>query len=349
MRLLIICFTLSLFSCQSNKFNKPTPEVKKAKRELYGNTQGTTYSIIINDEIDVSKKEIDSILNEFDQELSTYLDSSFISKFNVLSSGKIEYVSENHFFENCLKMSAEVFKTSKGKFDPSIMPLVDAWSFFRKDHKTIPDSSLVDSLRSLLGLTNGKHFTYNSDEFQYLNKITPGFRLDFNAIAQGYSVDVIYDYLKEKGANSFYVEIGGELRVEGEKIDGNPWVIAIEEPNEDERREMMTYLKLDGKALATSGNYRKFYEKNGIKYSHTIDPYSGYPVKHSLLSATVVTEECSMADAYATMFMVLGVDKSMEFVKEHPELNLAVYFIFDNENGRMEVAYNKSFEELLFD
>ncbi len=343
----LICILLALFSCQSNKYNKPAPELQKAKIELYGNTQGTTYTLIINDEIDVDKKEIDSILHEFDMELSTYEDSSFISKFNDLVNGQLNYESDNRFFENCLFKSNQVFKISNGYFDPSILPLVDAWSFFKKDHNNIPDSITIDSLRSLLSLENGHHFSYSKENLKSLNKITPGFRLDFNAIAQGYAVDIIYDYLISKGGKSFYVEIGGEVRVAGEKLDGNPWVIAIEEPNETEEREEMSYIKLEGRSLATSGNYRKFYEKNGVKYSHTINPKTGYPVQHSMLSATVVTEECAFADAYATLFMVLGVDKSMEFVKAHPELNLAVYFIFDNQDGRMEVAYNKTFESLL--
>lgn len=321
--------------------------MEPAKKEIYGNTQGTTYAIILNDEIDVSKKEIDSILRDFDLELSTYIDSSFISKFNLLSTGKIEYTSNNLYFKNCLLLAQQVYEQSKGGFDPSVMPLVDAWSFFKKDHQSIPDSAKVDSLRSLVGLANSRHFFYDPENFSYLNKITPGFRLDFNAIAQGYSVDVLYNYLKAKGGKSFYIEVGGEIRVCGTKSNGNPWVVAVEEPNETKEREALIQIQLNEQALATSGNYRKFYEKNGIKYAHTINPLTGYPVQHSLLSATVITENCALADAYATMFMVFGVDKSMDFVKQHPELNLAVYFVFNNEKGRMEVAYNKTFEKLI--
>ena len=348
MRTIFIFFLiLHIVSCQSNKYNKPAPELQKAKKEIYGNTQGTTYTIILNEDLNVSKEEIDSILHSFDLELSTYVDSSFISKFNALPNGRLEYRSSNHYFENCLKQALEVYVLSKGSFDPSVMPLVDAWSFFKKDHETIPDSATIDSLRSLVGFVNGNHYTYNTEEFAYLTKLTPGFRLDFNAIAQGYAVDVIYEFLKSKGGTSFYVEIGGEVRVCGHKLDETPWLLAVEEPNQTEEREAITYIELNEMSLATSGNYRKFYEKNGMKYSHTIDPHTGYPVQHTLLSATVIAENCAYADAFATMFMVMGVDKSMEFVKAHPDLNLAVYFIFNNEDNRMEVAYNKTFEKLI--
>ncbi|MEZ4937360.1 MAG: FAD:protein FMN transferase [Crocinitomicaceae bacterium] len=345
--LLVLIMPWIFISCHSNKYNKPAPDIEPAKKEIYGNTQGTTYTVIINDELSITKKEIDSILSEFDMELSTYVDSSFISMFNSLTSGKLEYQSENRYFKQCLFYSKEVYDLSNGSFDPSVLPLVDAWNFFKEDHQAIPDSATIDSLRALIGFENGVHFSYRPSEFDYISKTTPGFRLDFNAIAQGYAVDVVYDFIRSKGGNSFYVEIGGEIRVRGKKNDGTSWVVAVEEPNETKEREAITYIELDEKALATSGNYRKFYEKNGVKYAHTINPKTGYPVQHSLLSATVVAENCAYADAFATMFMVIGVDESMEFVKKHPELNLAVYFIFNNQKNRLEVAYNKTFESLI--
>jgi thiamine biosynthesis lipoprotein len=348
-------FSISLFllvfifnSCSTEIKTESVIKAKQAKVEIFGNTQGTTYSIIINDEIEVSKKEIDSLLHSFDMELSTYEDSSFVSKFNQLQHGELVYYSQNKFFANCLNLSDSVYSLSNGLFDPSIMPLVDSWSFFKKNHNSIPDSITIDSLKSLVSFENGKHFMYSNSDLSSINKVTPGFKLDFNAIAQGYSVDVLYDYLINKGANSFYVEIGGELRVYGNKSSGDPWTIGIDKPNtNDGEREVLGYVNVNDRALATSGNYRKFYVKDGVKYSHTINPKTGYPVQHSLLSATVVADNCALADAFATQFMVMGIEKSMQFVKDHPELNLAVYFIFNNNKGRMELAYNQTFGDLL--
>ena len=341
-----LLLSLLLISCSGKSIKQKNTQIRKAKLEVYGNTQGTTYSIICNDEIELTKDEVDSLFKVFDQELSTYEDSSFISAFNRLHNGKISYESNSDYFRNCLLMAQKVYEGSDGLFDPSIMPLVDAWSFFKKDHNSIPDSSEVDSLRAFVSFEKENHYDYNFEE-NFLYKTTPGFRLDFNAIAQGYAVDVLHDYMKSKGAENFYIEIGGEVRVSGHKNDGAPWVIGIDKPEESGKREMISRINLVDKSVATSGNYRKFYEKNGVKYSHTINPKTGYPVQHSLLSATVVAENCALADAYATQFMVMGVDESMNFVKSHPELNLAVYFIFQNKKGRMEVAFNQSFDKLM--
>lgn len=345
--LFLTLLTFLLFSCSGNQAKLKENKLRKAKIEIYGNTQGTTYSIICNEEIELNKKDVDSVLKSFDMELSTYEDSSFISKFNRLSNGAIEYQSNLEYFKNCVLLAEKAYQLSDGKFDPSVLPLVDAWSFFKKDHKKIPDSLTVDSLRSLVSFQKGKHFDYDFESGKVF-KTTPGFRLDFNAIAQGYAVDVIHDLLKSKGAENFYVEIGGEVKVSGHKNDGSPWVIGIDSPEEEaDQRTLIDKINLSDLSVATSGNYRKYYEMEGMKYSHTINPKTGYPVQHNLLSATVVTDNCAMADAFATQFMVMGVDESMKFVKAHPELNLAVYFIFQNTKGRMEVAFNKDFEKLL--
>jgi thiamine biosynthesis lipoprotein len=165
----------------------------------------------------------------------------------------------------------------------------------------------------------------------------PALQLDFNAIAQGYSVDVLADFLEKKGIENYMIEIGGELRCKGKNSKGNYWNIGIDKPIENlQKREMQTIVPLKNKAMATSGNYRKFYEKDGVKYSHTIDPKTGWPVKHQLLSATVIADDAMTADAFATVFMVMGKDKAIEFLEIHKNLNLQVYLIFQNKD-KLEV------------
>jgi len=252
-------------------------------------------------------------------------------------------------------MSQEVYATTNGAFDPTVYPLVDGWGFM-KDIENVPDSSVVDSLRALVGFENGYHFKYvksvnaNGEPTTSIIKNTPGAQLDFNAIAQGLSVDVLAEELEKRGAKNYFVEIGGEIRVSGLNADGNEWSIGIDKPIENstaETRELQEIVKITNKSIATSGSYRKFYKKNGIKYSHTLNPKTGYPVTHSLLSTTVVTKSCAMADAMATAFMVMGPQKAIAFIESHPELNLEVYLIYINDKDQFETYYTPAFGEMI--
>ena len=170
--------------------------------------------------------------------------------------------------------------------------------------------------------------------------------LDFNAIAQGYTVDVLASFLDSKGISNYMVEVGGELRAKGTKLNDSSWTVGIEQPNESpaEGSPLFAVVNIKDKSLATSGNYKKFYVEEGKKYAHIIDPFTGYPAKHNLLSATVIADDCMTADAYATSFMVMGLEKSKQFLLEHKELGLDVFFIYD-ENGVLKKYTSKNFEE----
>jgi len=180
----------------------------------------------------------------------------------------------------------------------------------------------------------------------YLVKSNPAICLDFNAIAQGYSVDVISKYLESKEVENYCVEIGGEVFAKGTKANGKRWNVGIEKPvDNSEERELKATIYLENKGLTTAGNYRKFYIENGIKYSHTIDPATGYPVRHSLLSVSVIADNCIDADAYDTAFMVMGLEKSLAFLKEHKELE--AYFIYSDKDGKMKTYETDGLKELL--
>jgi thiamine biosynthesis lipoprotein len=362
--ILFLLLITGFISCTNSNVNntKKISEKNKEKQsnsklplQFYGNTQGTTYSIIINDDIDITHNEIDELLHQFDLALSSYIPQSILSQLNNAPAGQFVYRDSFNYFNRCLKQSQNIYKLSNGAFDPTVYPLVDGWGFM-KDLHNVPDSSVVDSLLRLVGFNNGKHFTFkpsNSDsilEKSYIIKRTPNAKLDFNAIAQGLSVDVIYEELEKRGAKNFFVEIGGEIRVKGKNAEGNYWRIGIDKPIEKSTantREIQEIVEVKNKAIATSGSYRKFYEKNGIKYSHTLNPKTGYPVTHSLLSVTVVADNCALADGLATAFMVMGPDKTVKFVKSSIIDNIEVYLIFNNTKGRIETYQSKGFKQLI--
>ena len=309
---------------------------------IKGTTQGTTFTIKTSeDSLLISPVEISKLLADFDQELSGYIDTSMLSRFN---AGTAIDLNETFFFETCYEASYTVFEKTNGLFDPSVFPLVRAWGFF-KDPTSPPSKEKVDSILTYIGFLQGKHHAIQNEQ---LVKLSDGFQLDFNAIAQGYSVDVVADFLDAKGQQDYYIEIGGELRLKGKNSEGENWIIGIDVPSDDNdgtsERALENYLSLSNVGLATSGNYRKFYEKEGRKYSHTLNPKTGYPVEHNLLSTTVVAENAALADAYATAFMVMGVEQTMEFIDKNPEINLEVYLLFENSSGRIERVFSKGME-----
>lgn len=354
-------FYLSLFllfiSCGGEQPKNDTTEDTSDVIELFGNTQGTTYSIICNDPIDIERDEVEETLHNFDLALSSYIPNSALTKINESTAGRIAYQDSFNYFNRCYVLSQEVYKTTAGAFDPTVYPLVDGWGFM-KDMENVPDSSEVDSLRSLLGFNRGYHFdlireiTEAGDTVpaNIMIKNTSGAKLDFNAIAQGLAVDVLAELIESKGGKNYFVEIGGEIRVRGKNKEGEWWRIGIDKPLENSdagNRELQEIVQIENRSIATSGSYRKFYEKDGVKYSHTLNPKTGYPVTHSLLSSTVVADNCALADAMATALMVMGPEKGMEFVKANPDLDIEVYLIFENDKGRMETYMTSGFQELI--
>jgi thiamine biosynthesis lipoprotein len=315
--------------------------IRQPKKEVYlkiaGFTQGTTYHITYQmlDTVDL-QSEIDSILHVFDLSLSEYDSGSIISKIN-----RNEIVVVDELFTQVFHKSNEVFKASDGIFDITVMPLVNAWGFGPKARVKV-DSSLIDSLLQFVGmekvkLENGK-----------IIKTDPRVQLDVNALAQGYSVDVLTGFLDGLGSQNYLVEIGGEIRAKGLNPNGELWRIGIDKPefgNVIPGAELEAVVKLDNKALATSGNYRKYYEENGVKYTHSIDPKTGYPAKQSLLSATIIADDCITADAYATVCMVGGLEKSKEILAKHPELE--AYLIYGDDTGVYQLFVTEGMKKLV--
>lgn len=297
----------------------------KQKIVVKGFAQGTTYNVTYISLDGVNhQRSIDSLLIEIDNSLSTYQKRSLISKFNQSDSlGKIDQL-----FSDVFAISKAVYLQTDGLFDPTIAPVVNAWGFgFENLHST--DSSTIDSLLTFVD------YTQISIVNNEVIKNKKGVMLDFNAVAQGYSVDVLADLLESRGIENYLVEVGGELKAKGINNNDTLWRIGIDKPLPNlEVRELEAIVNLDNKALATSGNYRKFYKKDGMKYSHTINPKTGYPVEHNLLSATVVSDNCGYADAYATAFMIMGLQKSKDFLSKHKELDALL--IYSDEKGDLQ-------------
>ncbi len=293
-----------------------------------GFTQGTTYSIVYDNRKNLDpadlRKKVETILYDFDMSLSLYKDSSIISRIN-----RNENVIPDDFFTEVFEKSAKISEMTGGAFDVTVGPLVRAWGFGPDSHKNFSVSKL-DSLMNLVGmdkvsLVNGR-----------LVKTDPGICLDFNAIAQGYSVDVISRFFDEIGVKNYLIEIGGEVRSRGTKA-GALWRIGIDKPEDNNLspgQTLQAIIKIGDKALATSGNYRKFYVEDGIKYSHTIDPKTGYPAKNRLLSATIIADDCAMADGIATACMVMGKERAIEFINMNPQFS--AYLVYSGDDGIFE-------------
>jgi len=293
-----------------------------------GFAQGTTYSIVFENngkyKSATLKKDVEKILHEFDLSLSLYTDSSILTKVN-----RNEDVTADRYFSEAFSKSVEITRFTDGAFDITVGPLVKAWGFGPDSHKNFSESKR-DSLLKLVGMEKVRMADGR------VIKDDPGIKLDFNAIAQGYSVDVVCEYLSSIGLKSYLVEIGGEVRVRGDK-QGLPWRIGIDRPEDNNNvpgNDLQAIISMKNRSLATSGNYRKFYVEDGVKYSHTIDPRTGYPARNQLLSATILADECATADGIATACMVFGKDKTIEFLNMHPEYD--AFLVYSDENGNYQ-------------
>lgn len=304
-----------------------------------GQTQGTFYNITFDNPAKAElKPSIDSLLNAFEDSWSTFRSNSIVSKINQAQNPKLDL----HFVK-VFDRAALISKITDGAFDMTVAPLVNAWGFGFKEQQ-FPDSAMVDSLLTFVGMQNLRL----DESGNYLQKTNPLIMIDGSAIAKGYSVDLVGHFLQEKGITNFLIEIGGEIVARGVNSSGEAWRVGIDKPIDDPtaaHRELQSVLKLTDRALATSGNYRRFYVKNGKKYAHTINPKSGFPVEHNLLSATVIADDCMTADALATAFMVMGVEKSKNFVAAHSDLRLDIFLIFQTKNNTIETFSTKGFEE----
>jgi len=289
-----------------------------------GTTMGTTYTVKYLDaqERDL-QRAVDSLLVVFNQSLSTYEKNSEINTFNqtTLMRYRLPY------FYPVLQKSKDIYEVTQGAFDPTVAPLVNAWGFGPNRGET-PDSTQIDSLLSMVG--------FDSIFFDSVAvcKLKPGIKLDFSAIAKGYGVDVVAQLIASRGIKDYFVEIGGEVVCSGNNDRGTLWTIGVNVPKIDAgATQTFGTVQLNNQGMATSGNYRNYYVRDGKKYAHTISPYTGYPVEHSLLSATVVAPDCMTADAYATAFMVMGIEKAKAIIKQQ---GLEAFLIYSNDAGDME-------------
>jgi len=302
--------------------NRPTPIV-----EVEGVTFGTiAYHIKYKDDQKRDLKySVDSLLTEFNNALSHYVPTSEVSKFNLSSEPQLY---RSPFLYPVLVESQRIFKLSKGAYNPAIMPLVNAWGFGPEEAE-MPDSVLIDSLRTFTD------FNLVEFDFEKVSKKDARVQLDFSASAKGYGVDVLAHFLESKGITDYFVEIGGEVYCKGKNKQGKPWVIGIISP-ESELLNQFFYAtaSITNVAVATSANNFNYREVDGVKYSHTIDPSTGYPARRSILSATIFASECLTADALATACMVLGVDESIKLIEELNDIE--AMFIYSGDNGQVK-------------
>ncbi len=285
---------------------------------------GTIYKVTYQHGEDL-KAEMEAELKRMDGSLSPFNDTSTITRVN----RNEDVAPPDSFFVNVFRRSMEISKETDGAFDVTVAPLVNAWGFgFKKG--TFPDEAMVDSLMEFTG--------YDKVHLSQAGKVVKRderVMLSFSAVAKGYAVDVIARMLRRKGIEHFMVDIGGEVVVRGSNPQGEPWRIGINKPVDDSlamNQELDTVLRLTGAAMATSGNYRNFYHRGGKKYAHTIDPRTGRPAQSDILSATVVAGDCMTADAYATAFMVMGLEATKRFLARHPEIG--AYLIFTGRGGK---------------
>ena len=358
------------------------PESNNAKSEvvLYdffqvtGYAQGTTYSIVYQDVLkrDLSMS-IDSLLKDYDSYLSTYVDTSLISQFNNSeyspTSSKTSWnndfldleIQADGIFEDCFKAAKEIYHATDGAFNPAIFPLVKYWGFFKGEIRADASEVEIDSILKIVDFSDSMINLYLDTVAKgdvifgstpLIGKLNGRMKIDFNGIAQGHSVDIIGRYLLSVGINNFMVEVGGEVLCKGVNNRNADWQIGIDKPVENSSpgsEGFQLVVNVNNGAIATSGNYRKFYEKDGLKYAHTINPVTGYPVQHSLLSVTVKADKCVYADGYATAFMVMGMEKTKEFLNANPELHLDVYLVASSGKNTHEVWMTKDFQNLIVD
>lgn len=294
---------------------------------------GTVYHITYQSSKSL-QKDIEAELAKVDASLSPFNERSIITAVNENRDTVV-----NKMFSDVFALAMKISDSTNGAFDITVAPLVNAWGFGFKGG-AIPTRHQVDSLKALVGyhkvsLTNGR-----------VSKTDPRIMLDCSSIAKGYGCDVVAKFLSAKGIDNYMVEIGGEIVTRGISEKRLPWKIGVTKPTDDSlnvNQEIQTIINVTDKAMATSGNYRNFYYKNGRKYAHTIDPSTGYPVQHNILSSTVIADDCATADAYATAFMVMGLDKAKAVLSHHPEL--MAYFILASDDGTNKVWFSPSMKD----
>jgi thiamine biosynthesis lipoprotein len=311
--------------------NKKVTDIKKCKGSIFG----TIYNITYHSDCDLHE-EIKEVLQKVDNSLSPFNKNSNITAIN---NNKTDILDKDLL--KVFSLAKDISKKTYGAFDITVAPLVNLWGFGFENYHNV-DSTRIDSLKNFVGfekirLENGK-----------LLKSDPRIQLDCSAIAKGYGVDAIGMFLESKGVKDYMVEIGGEIRTRGSNPNGAPWRIGITNPQDDisgKETEIKQVLELTDVSLATSGNYRNYYIKEDKKYAHTIDPRTGYPVQHNILSSTVIAKDCATADAYATSFMVLGLDSAILVLEKNPDIN--AYFIYSIDSINTGIWYSPNISKMI--
>ena len=330
---------MAVYFWRSNKSGETVPEevqVTAGKLTLAGKTMGTTYNIVYLDDANRDfQTSIDSLLVVFNESLSTYFPDSELSQFNLRDT--IDF--KLPYFLPVLKASKTVFEKSGGAFDPTVGPLVNVWGF-GPGGPELKDSTDINLLLKLVGFEK-----IEFDEKQLRKKVS-GIYLDFSAIAKGYGVDVVGDFLRARGIENFLIEIGGELVARGVNEKGELWKVGVNRPEESaSSSDLISIIALQDRGMATSGNYRNYYLKDSVKISHTINPATGYPVNHNLLSATVLAKDCMTADAYATALMVMGTEKAIALDSALKEIE--IFLIYSDATGGFKTYASESLKPFL--
>jgi FAD:protein FMN transferase len=332
--IIVILVTVCLSACF------PSNDLAKKEILLQGLTMGTTYNIKVVATIEQVKKlqlqsQIDSLLKQVNQQMSTYIENSELSLFN--QSQSLEPIEVSNGLARVIKESLRLGKLSEGKLDVTVGPLVNLWGFgpeYRPEK--VPSNELLKQTKAKIGL---EHLTLSNNK---LSKSFPDLYVDLSTIAKGYGVDVVAELIEKNGINNYLVEIGGELRLKGFKHTGELWVVAVEKPISTERSVQQFIVPKDN-AMATSGDYRNYFEVEGQRFSHIIDPATGKPINHKLVSVTVIHPSSMTADGLSTAMMVMGEEKALAFAEKN---GFAAYFIVKTENGFVEQSTLKFMQYL---
>lgn len=325
-----ICIALFLFT----SFHLPQPI---RKFSINGTAQGTTYSVsYYSTDSTITKFQTDSLLNKIDSSLSIYKPYSLISQFNNSQTG----ITIDDHFKNVIIRAKEVCRDTKGIFDITVLPLVQAWGFGTKRIDSLPKPATIRTLKKCIG---SKHISLAGNQ---LKKSKSCIKIDVNGIAQGYTVDLLASLLEINGITNYVVELGGEIRVKGRKPGNEKMKIGIEAPTDNELTtgNMQHIIELENGAITTSGSYRKYYESEGKKITHIINPRTGYPAQNELISVTVYANNAITADAYDNALMVMGLKKALHFVEKRNDL--AAHFIYRKENGEVADTASSQFYKL---
>lgn len=325
------------------------PQQQAATVTIEGKTMGTYYRVVYIDSLErMLQPAMDSALLALNAEVNTYDSTALISRFNRSVAGLPLRDAAGgkalHFLAN-LAVAQRVYKLSGGYYDCTVMPLVNYWGFGYTEKKPVSqvDSLLVDSLRQFVGMP--MITLEESAPVPFLRKQKPGNQLDFSSCAKGYGTDLLALLLEERGITNYLVDIGGELRARGRNPEGNDWQIGVSKPVEGAAMtDIEQIVKLRNQSMATSGNYRNYFEVNGQKYAHTINPLSGFPERSRLLSATIIAPDCMTADAFATASMAMGLERAMDVVGREP--GVEGFFIYA-EGDQLKTTYTEGMKPLL--